>query len=224
MVTILEVEKRDPKAKKAGALRRDGKIPATIYGPGVEPHSVELGLKDFKKIPFEDYKHVIEITEEGKDPYDALIKKIQKQPVSGEVQNIEFYKLKKGHKVTIKLDIKFTGDSEAVKMGGDLILVHQEANIRCLPRQIPKCLEADLSKLKEIDDAITFGDLPLSEGVELLDPPAEVVCKAATKKVAVVETSAPAAEAEAAEGATPAEGEAPAAEGAAKEGDAPAAK
>lgn len=211
MTVKLDVQKRNLDLNPR-ALRREGLIPVTVYGPDTEPRTLQICQKTFRGLPLSEYTHIIELSEEGADPYDTLMKTVQKNHLSGEVQNIEFYKVKKGHKVTTKVSLHFTGESEAVRLGGELVTVHKEVHIRCIPRKIPAFVEVNLDVLKEIDDSITFGCLKLDDEIELLDPAAEIICKAATKKVAIIEDDTP-AEAEAAEGA---EGEA--AEGAAAEG------
>lgn len=204
----LEVKKRDKKTQKPRALRREGFIPATVYGPDTDPQDLIICQKDFRQIPFSDYTHIIELSPEGAEPFNTLIKDIQKQPVSGEVQNIEFYKLKKGHKVNIRVTLKFINNSEAVKMGAELLTAYQEVHLKCLPKSIPDHVEVDLSLLKEAEDTVTFADLKLGEDIELLDPPAEIICKAETKKKSYEEATPVAAEGDAAEGA--ADGAAPA--------------
>lgn len=200
MAYKLAVESREGK-KTGRALRREGYIPATVYGPEIEAQNLLVVEKDFKKIPLAEYNHIIELAVSGNDAYDVLMKHVQKDFVSGAVQNIEFYKTKKGHKVNTKVVIKFVGDSEAVKMGADLVTMHKEVHVRCIPRKIPQLVEVDLSLLKEVDDHITFGTLKLDEEVEILDPLEEVICKAEAKRVAAAEpTTTEAAEGEAAEG------------------------
>jgi large subunit ribosomal protein L25 len=181
MVITLEIKQRD-KSSKARALRRQGIIPATIYGSEIESQSIQLDAKNFSRVAFEDYTHLMELEEPGQGKHEVLIKNIQKDCISGQIQNIEFYKITKGHKLTTKVILKFVGNSEAVKMGADLVIVHKEAHIKCFPRHIPAFLEVDLAGLVEAESTITFADLKLGEELELLDPPQEVVCKAETKR------------------------------------------
>ena len=209
MVVELKVEKRAD--KKPGAIRAAGDVPATLYGPEIEPQNIQLNAKEFSRVNYHDYTHLINL-KDGSDEHEVLIKNIQRDFVTRDVLNIEFYKVKRGHKVTMKVELKFTGTSQAVKTGADLVTIHKEANIRCLPKDIPYFLEVDITKLENIDDQIAFSDLVFDrEKIELLEPAKEIVCKAEAKRVNVVEKAAPAeGEAEAA-----AEGDAaaPAAEG-----------
>lgn len=182
MVTTLEISKRD-KNRKARALRREGKIPATVYGPDTEPLNIELDSKNFHKVPLEDLKRLMELKLDSEnDSLETIIKNIQKDNLSGEILNVEFYKVKRGHELTTRVPLKFIGNSEAVKMGADLITIHTEANIRCLPRHIPYFLEVNLDALKVSGDHIIFGDIDKNENIIILEPPKEIICKAESKR------------------------------------------
>lgn len=207
MAVEIKIENRAD--KKPGVLRAEGIVPATIYGPEIEPKNIQLNAKEFSRVNFHDYTHLINLKSD-KEEYEALIKNIQRDFVTRDVLNIEFYKVKRGHKVTMKVELKFVGVSPAVKTGADLVAIHKEANIKCLPKDIPYFLEVDVSKLVENDQFITFADLIFDrEKIELLEPEKEIICKAEAKRTNVVESSAPAEEAtaEAAEGDAKAEDE-----------------
>ena len=195
MAVEIKIEKRN-NAKKARALRAEGTIPATLYGPEIEPQMIQLNAKDFSRVNFHDYTHLINLKGDG-DEHEALIKNIQRDFVTRDVLNIEFYKVKRGHKVTMKVELKFEGTSQAVKTGADLVVIHKEANIRCLPKDIPYFLPVDITKLEEIGNHVTFADLEFDrEKIELLEPEKEVICKAEVKKANIVADDTPTAPAE----------------------------
>lgn len=189
MAVEIKIEKRTN--KKAGALRTQGIIPATLYGPEIEPQNIQLNAKEFSRVNFHDYTHLISL-KDGTEEHEALIKNIQRDFVTRDVLNIEFYKVKRGHKVTMKVELKFVGVSPAVKLGADLIVIHKEANIRCFPRHIPYYLEVDISKLANVGEHITFADMNFDrETIELLEPAKEIVCKVDSKRTNIVESSVP---------------------------------
>ena len=188
MAVEIKIEKRATN-KKPGVLRAEGNIPATLYGPEIEPQSIQLNAKEFSKVNFHDYTHLIQLNGDGEE-HEALIKNIQRDFVTRDVLNIEFYKVKRGHKVTMKVELKFIGVSPAVKIGADLVVIHKEANIKCLPKDIPYFLEVDISTLKENGEYLTFADLNFDrEKIELLEPGKEIICKAEAKRTNVVESS-----------------------------------
>lgn len=196
MVTTLEIKSREN--KKPQAIRREGSIPATMYGPEIDATSIQLNAKEFSRIPFEEYTRLIRLKDSSAE-HEVLIKNIQRDFMTREVLNIEFYKVMKGHKLNAKVAFKFVGASEAVKLGADFVVTHKEAHIRCLPRHIPYSIEIDISKLQKPDDHITFADLNINrDEIEILDPAAEIICKAEiSKKDHTIETAAPAAAADA---------------------------
>lgn len=181
-VLELTVAKRD-KAGKAKALRREGYIPATIYGPDFESQNIQLSAKDFSKVSFDDYNHIFHLKLANQD-HEALIRNIQRNFLTREVLNIEFYKIKSGSKIDTKISLKFTGVAPAVKLGADLLTFHQEAHIRCLPRDLPDFIEVDLSSLKEFDDVISFADLKIDRSkIEVTDLAEDLICKVEEKRV-----------------------------------------
>jgi len=203
MAITLEFKAREK--KKTGALRRSGVIPATLYGPEIDSLNIQVDAKAFSKLPIEDYNHLIQLKDE-KEEHEALIKNIQRDFLTRQVLNIEFYKIKRGHKLTTKVALKFVGDSEAVRMGADLVIVHKEIHVRCLPKNIPNLIEVDISALKDAESYLTIADLKINkEDIEILDPSTEIICKAEAKRkdhtieevVPVVEAAAPSPEANA---------------------------
>src|SRR5262249_189965 len=132
-------------------------------------------------------------------------------------------KIRLDHKITVIVPLKFIGSAPGVLKGGQLVESHLEAEIECLPNDIPDEIEVDLSSLAEIDDAIHFGDLKISDKIKILNAHDDIVAKVSEiREVKEEEPVAAAAEAaegaegtEAGEGATESAGAAPAADKAA---------
>lgn len=202
-------------SKKPNQLRRDGTIPGTLYGPGAPPKSIEVNEKEFSRLPGSAYSHMIELDDGGKSPINAVIRHVQRVSINSKVLNIEFYRVALDRKLTMSVPLKYVGVSAAVQEGGQLVELFQEAEIESLPGDIPDNIEVDLSKLAQIDDAIHFADLIISDKVKLLNPLDEIVVKVVAPRAVVEEEAAPAA---AAEGAAPA-ADAAAATGEAKQPD-----
>ncbi|HEY9758551.1 MAG TPA: 50S ribosomal protein L25 [Oculatellaceae cyanobacterium] len=201
----LAVKERE--AKKPNQLRREGAIPATLYGPGQPAQSVQVDAREFSRLPDAAHSHMIELTVGGKGT-NAIIRNVQRRATTHQVLNVEFYRVAMDRKLTLTVPLKFVGSSPAVANGNQLVELFQEAEIECFPAEIPDTLEVDLGKLVEVDDAIHFSDIKLPKGVEILNPHDEIVAKAVTPRtMAEPEEAAPAA-AEAAPAAEPAAAEA----------------
>lgn len=209
------------KEREAGTpnqLRREAKIPATLYGQGETSKNLQVDEKEFIHLPAAAYSHMIELDFGNGQPTNALIRHVQRHAASNKVLNVEFYKVRMDHKLTIVVPLQFVGTAPGVVKGGQLVESHIEAEIECFPNDIPDSIEVDLSTLEEIDDAIHFKDLKLPKGVEILNEPDDIVAKISEVRVAKEEEAAPAAEA-----ASPAEGgEAAAAPAATEKAAAPA--
>jgi large subunit ribosomal protein L25 len=195
----LNVQERE--TKTPNVLRREAKLPATLYGPGEPSLSLQVDEREFTRLPVAAYSHMIEL-EIGSKPTNALIRSVQRKASTNKIMNIELYRVQLDRKLTVTVPLKFIGTSDAVvTFGGQLIEAHQETEIECLPNDIPDFIEVDLSTIKEIDGFIHFGELTVPKNVKILSPDDEVVAKVVTPREMPKEE--PAAEATATEGAVP---------------------
>lgn len=196
----LAVAAREEKTPRQ--LRREAKIPATLYGPGQLSESVQIDAKEFSRLPKGAYSHMIELEMGKGKPVNAIIREVQRKATTHEVLNVELYRVALDRKLTVTVPLKFVGVSTAVTIeGGQLIEVFQDAEIECLPGDIPDYIECDLSQITEIDQGLHFGELKISDKIKILNPEDEVVARVVAKKAIVEE--APAAAAEGAAAATP---------------------
>jgi large subunit ribosomal protein L25 len=182
----LEVRKGEDKPNQ---LRRAGKIPATLYGPGVASENVQIDAREFSRLPAAAYSHVVDL-EGPKGGVSALIRHVQRSHTSNEVLNVEFYRVAADRKITVTVPIKFVGVSPAVALGGNIVENFTEAEIECLPSDIPDAIEVDMAQIKELDHGIHFGEIKTPKGVSILNPLEEVVVRVVTKKAATEETPA----------------------------------
>jgi large subunit ribosomal protein L25 len=212
----LSVQLRTDRRKSAsGRLRREGKIPAIVYGH-TQPLAITVDAREFRNA----FKRITENTvvhltlPEG--IHEVLVKDYQRDHLSGRIMHLDFYEFEKGKALKTRVPIQLTGAPVGVKEGGILETLMRELEIECLPRNLPELISLDISNLA-LNHSIHVRDLPLPEGVKELNSPDQVVCVVAVRKA---EEEAKPAEAVAAEGEV-AEGEAAegeAAEGAAAEG------
>ena len=199
----LAVQAREDKTPRA--LRRDGLVPATLYGPGQDSESVQVDAKEFSRLPAAAYSHMIELDFGTKQKVNAVIRHVQRRNINHNLMHVEFYRVRLDRKLTLSVPLKFVGTSQAVIKGGQLQENFHEAEIESLPGDIPDFLEVDLSMITEIEGAIHFSDLKVADTIKILNPADEIIAKVVAPR-AVAEGGAPAAGAEAA----PAAAEAPA--------------
>ncbi len=188
----LAVANREEKTPRQ--LRREAKIPGTLYGPGQPSENVQIDAKEFSRLPKGAYSHMIELEMGKGKPVNAIIRSVQRKATTHEVLNVELYRVALDRKLTVTVPLKFVGVSTAVTIeGGQLIEVFQDAEIECLPGDIPDFIEADVSMITELDQGLHFSDLKISDKIKILNPEDEVVARVVAKK-AVVEEAPAAAE------------------------------
>ncbi|MFC1887807.1 50S ribosomal protein L25 [Candidatus Cloacimonadota bacterium] len=151
------------KGKKSDVknLRKQGLIPAVIYGEGNEGIMINLEKTPFMKL----YKTTIgemafyDITVEGKT-YNAIMKDKQVHPVTRDYMHIDFLEMHKGNTLTLEIPINYVGEAKGVHTGGSLDVHIRRLEVTCLPKDIPQDIEVDVSEL-EIGDSIHLGDIDL---------------------------------------------------------------
>jgi large subunit ribosomal protein L25 len=155
----LTVEKRDIK-KSPNTLRKAGMLPAVVYGRSEESTPITVVRKDFDKVLHSaGESSVITLAGLGEDK-DALIHEVVVDPVTGVTIHADFYAIEKGQTVTVGIPLEFTGESPAVKdLGGILVKVMHEIEITCQPKDLPRSLVVDISKLATLEDQIKVKDL-----------------------------------------------------------------
>jgi large subunit ribosomal protein L25 len=142
-------------------LRKQGFIPAVIYGEGKEGVKITL-----EKIPFMKlYKTTIgemafyDITVEGK-AYNVIMKDKQIHPVTREYMHMDFLEIHKGSTLTLEIPMTYTGTPLGIAEGGSMDVLIRRLEVTCLPKDIPQDIEVDISNL-EIGDSIHLGDIEL---------------------------------------------------------------
>jgi len=194
--------------KKAGSaesrrIRRDGRIPAVIYGRSGKSVSIDLDSVDFSKRTKGISESTIVKVEVEDKSYDAFVKATQRNIIDGKILHIDFYEVESGVVLRAKVSIILHGNPIGVREGGMLENPLHEIEIECLPKDLPERIEIDISGLKA-NNSLYIRDIPLGEGIRLLSNPDQVVAlvkfaKAEAAAAATAEAAAaPAAEKKAA--------------------------
>ena len=185
-------------------LRAGGKIPATVYGHGIDPLSIAVDGRELRSaLTTESGTNALINLSVGADSHLTLARVLQRDPVRNNVTHIDFQVVSRDELITADVGITLVGEARAVSEGGGV--VDQQTftlNIAAIPANIPNTIEVDISGL-EIGAAIRVGDLTLPEGVSTSVDPEEPIVTGAIPAVEVEE---------------PAEGEELLAEGEAVEG------
>jgi large subunit ribosomal protein L25 len=176
---VIEAQPRQVIGKQVRALRRQGLLPAVIYGSHIEPIPVSLNFHDASLLlPKVSSSQLVEVDVNGQK-HTALVRERQRHPVTGDLLHVDFQAVSLTEKLRVNVGLQFVGEAPAVKMYNAVIVTSlEELDVECLPGDLPNHLEVDLSALEQIGDAIYVRDVPRPPRVEVLTDPDEVVAVA----------------------------------------------
>lgn len=166
---VLKAERRDVVGKQVKAMRREGKLPAVIYGRHLEPISISLdahstGLALGKLTS----SSLVTIEVEGKE-YPALVRERQRDYIKGVLTHVDFLAVDLNEKIRTPVRVILTGVSPAVKdYNGVLVQNLERLEIECFPGDLPERISVDIAVLAQIGDSIRVRDLAISDKVRIL--------------------------------------------------------
>jgi large subunit ribosomal protein L25 len=205
--TVLTATKRTELGKGAARVRKAGRVPAVVFGHGIESMPVSLDAHEFDVLRKHLHSNtLIELRVEGAEARKVMVHGIQIDPRYRRLLHVDLFAFKTGEEVTVDIALVTVGYSHAVdKLDGTLLHNVDHVRVRALPESLPESIEVSIEPLVDFEVAVHVRDLTLPEGVTLLSDPDEVVAKVIPPAVAEVVAEAPVEEA--------AEGETPAVEG-----------
>jgi large subunit ribosomal protein L25 len=168
----LEFESRTVVGKKVNRLRRAGVLPATVYGKGVGPFTVQISARGFS----EAYRRagkttLVDVTIPGQPVQSAFIHSLQRHPVSRSILHADFLVVDLKTEISVEVPVHIIGESELVERGdATLNQVLNTLNVRALPAELPSYIEVDISVLDSMEKSIHVRDIAaLEHGVIVTD-------------------------------------------------------
>jgi len=186
----LQADRRTVTGKQVNALRREGKLPAVIYGHNFEATPISLDLKETTKVLSGlTSSSLVTILLENKE-YPALVRDRQRDYIKNRLIHLDFQVVSLTEKIRANVSVDLEGISPAVKdYNGVVVTGLSELEVECLPQDLPERLVVDLSKLMRIGDAIHVKDISFGEKVTIHQDPEEmIVLVTASTEEAVEET------------------------------------
>lgn len=185
----LDLEMREVVGKKVKRLRRQGLLPATVYGKNVAPLTVQLDERAFSNF----YRHagrtsLVELNIPGQAKMSAFIQDIQRHPVSRDIIHADFRVVNLREKMHVEVPIVLTGESPLVERGD--AVVNQTLSmleIRALPTDVPQHIEVDIGMLDDFEKSIHVSDLPVSARYEILSHGDELIVTLTQTRAALAE-------------------------------------
>jgi large subunit ribosomal protein L25 len=201
MPTVIAAQLRTPGGKNVNRrIRKAGKIPAVIYGPGKPPVVISVDPNDVKTILYSESGRntIFTISVDGSEQSNAMVKDYQRDPVQGHLLHTDFLEIAMDRLLALTVNVEIVGEAEGVKLdGGIMDIVTHSIEVECLPSDIPESIKVDVSHLK-INDYIRVKNIQVDSKVKILSDPEIVVVTIVhpIKEEVPVEVAAEAAEPE----------------------------
>jgi large subunit ribosomal protein L25 len=166
MEAVLEAVRRDRFGRnESGRLRREGRIPAVLYGESKAAESLAVDPKALMQILRSEggVNTLIALKVDGKGDTRVLVKEYQVDPVNHHLLHADFYRVAMDKVLLVNVPVHLTGEAKGVKAEGGIVdFVHREIEIECLPANIPQNIVVDISELG-LHDGVRVRDLPASD-------------------------------------------------------------
>ena len=187
-VTLKAATGRQLGSRASRRLRREGQVPAVVYGRGTEPRHVAVDHHDLSVAFHTDagFNVLINLEIDESAGIPTLVRVIDRHPYRPQFRHVDFVQVSLTEKVQAEVTLHFIGNPPGVKEGGILSPIKNEVEIEALPAEIPAFIEVDVSHLN-INDDIRVRDLPAMEGVVILDDPEDLLVTVTTPVAEVEE-------------------------------------
>ncbi len=184
---VLNIQTRNVVGKKVKLLRRQGLVPATVYGKGFSPLSVQVDGRSFERVYRTAGKtSLVELTIDGAQKKSVFVRDIQRHPVTRTIIHADFHVVDLKAELTADVPITIVGSSVLVDRGDAIIQQGLHTlHVHALPSDLPHHIVVDISILEGFDSSIFVRDIPANAHYTILDAPDEmVVTLTPTRRVA----------------------------------------
>lgn len=203
---VVYAEPREVVGKKVSNLRREGVLPAVVYGAQKESQNIQVDAREFDLLMRHATRNTLVDLKIGKArATPVLLQHIHEHPVKRNPMHIDFLVVSMTEAITVDVPVNYMGDSSAAdKLGGTLLHLRESVSISALPTELPSAIDLDISPLDSFEAVLHVSDLIVPPGVTILTDPEEPLARVQPPRVE--EEILPAAE-ELEEAAEVAEGE-----------------
>jgi large subunit ribosomal protein L25 len=181
----LAAEHRDLTGKKVARLRRAGRLPAVVYGHGVDSDSVSIDAHEFEQLRRHSGPNaLVDLSVDGKKSQPVLVSSVQVHPVNRRTLHVDLFLVRMTEELTVDVPLVATGESPAVaNQGGTLLHPIESVRIRALPDQLPQSIEYSVETLVDFDTTIHVRDLAIPSGATLLTDGDDIIAKVQAPRV-----------------------------------------
>ncbi|MFD1910324.1 50S ribosomal protein L25 [Paenibacillus rhizoplanae] len=180
MSTFIQLSNRTSETKSnLNVARKQGRIPAVLYGIGRDTLSLEVNEKELLEMLRTNPRAILQAKLSDGTTIPVVVQNLQKQSMSGKVLHVDFQHVNMSINMDSKVTIHFAGEAAGVKEGGVLQVEIYEVEVRCMPGNLPTSMEVDISSLA-IGDQLLVSDLIFQDGIEVLTDPNTVMIQIKT--------------------------------------------
>jgi large subunit ribosomal protein L25 len=174
---VLQAQTRTVTGKQVKLLRKNGQLPAVVYGSDEQNQTISIASGDYNKIfKTAGTSTLVDLVVDNQKPIKVLLHEPQIHPTKSIAVHADFYIVKMTEKLQTEIPLHFVGESDAVTvLDGTLTTQLDALNVECFPDKLVPAIEVDISVLKTFDDIIRIEDIKAPEGMELLHESEEVV-------------------------------------------------
>ena len=186
----IKATKRDVLGKKTRFLRRQGIIPAHLFGHSLESQAIQCDSNELIKVlAHAGTTRLISLKVEGdKDARTVFVREIQRDALSRQLLHVDFFQVRKGEKMTMDVPIVLVGEAPAMKGKGRILSRGINVlSIECLPEKVPPQIEVDISVLIELEQSLHVKDIVLDPDITVVNDPELLVVKVSELTIAVEE-------------------------------------
>ena len=154
----------------ARALRREGRMPAVLYGPKTAPMMLSIDMHDLELVLKQGNigQAVLDLAiDDGQTTKPVMVKEFQTHPVSQAFLHMDLYEVDMNRKIRVNVPVVTTGKSKGVELGGMLQIIRRELEVFCLPNEIPEAITVDITDL-DMGDSLHVEEIPVEGDVEIL--------------------------------------------------------
>jgi large subunit ribosomal protein L25 len=192
----LSAAAREVHGKAVKNLRRQGIVPAVVFGHGVESNAIQFDAHEFELLRRRTGRNtLLDLTLDGKKAVPVLVHDVQVHPITRHPLHVDLLVVRMTEELTVDVQVVLTGESTAVeRMGGVLLQLRNTVQVKALPDHLPQSLELDITPLEDFDQVLHVSDISVPADVTLLTDASEAVARVQAPRVEEVEPIAEAAE------------------------------
>ena len=181
----LAAEHRDVTGKKVALLRRAGRLPAVVYGHGIDSNSISIDAHEFEQLRRHTGPNaLVDLSVDGDKGRPVLVSAVQVHPVNRRTLHVDLFLVRMTEELTVDVPLVATGDAPAVlAQGGTLLHPIESVRVRALPDQLPQSIEYPVDSLLDFETTLHIRDLVIPANVTLVTDGDEIIARVQAPRV-----------------------------------------